>query len=307
MLFHIKNLKKWAKPKKVSTPLFLFPSSSYITKQPYGKVLIIGSFNFPFMLTIIPLIGALSAGNVVVIKPSENNIKTAAIIEKLIQETFDEKQVAVVQGGVEINKILLEKRWDKIFFTGSTPVGKIVMQAAAKHLTPVELELGGKNPVIIDANANLNVAAKRIVWGKLLNAGQSCVSPDYLLIHEKIKDKFLPLLKKNIIKFCTENPEQSADFCRIINRASTQRIVQLIQNETIYFGGDSDESENYISPTIVSDVQPDSVLMQEEIFGPVLPVITFKELKDAIDFIIEREKPLAAYFFSESKKKQHFF
>ena len=305
--FHIKKLKKWAKPQKVSTPLFLFPSSSYITKQPYGKILIIGPFNFPFMLTIIPLIGALSAGNVVVVKPSENTIKTAAVIEKLLQETFDEKLVAVVLGGVEISKSLLEKRWDKIFCTGSTRVGKIVMQAAAKHLTPVELELGGKNPVIIDADANLTVAAKRIVWGKFLNAGQSCVSPDYLLIHENIKDKFLPLLKQNIVQFFTENPKQSADFGRIVNRETTQRITQLIQNETIYFGGDSDDEENYISPTIVSDVQPDSALMQEEIFGPVLPVLTFKKLEDAIDFIAEREKPLAAYFFSESKKKQHFF
>jgi aldehyde dehydrogenase (NAD+) len=215
--------------------------------------------------------------------------------------------VAFVQGGVEVSKTLLEKRWDKIFFTGSTKVGKIVMKAAANHLTPVELELGGKNPVIVDLEANLKVAAKRIVWGKFLNAGQSCVSPDYLLVHEKIKDKFLPLLKKNIVQFFSENPKQSADFGRIVNRETTQRFMELIQNETIYFGGDSDDNENYISPTIVSDVQPDSALMQEEIFGPVLPVLTFKKLEEAIDFVTEREKPLAAYFFSENKQKQRFF
>jgi aldehyde dehydrogenase (NAD+) len=305
--FHLRNLKKWSKPKKVSTPIFAFPSSSYIYKQPYGKILIIGPFNFPFMLTIIPLIGAISAGNVAVVKPSENTPATSAVIEKIIAETFNPEYVSFVQGGVEITQELLAQRWDKIFFTGSTRVGKIVMEAAAKNLTPVDLELGGKNPVVVDKDANLEIAANRIIWGKFLNAGQSCVAPDYLFVHEEIKDKLLPLLKKAIVQFYTEKPEKSKDFGRIVNEITVERLLNLIKNETIFVGGKSEKRDCYFSPTILTDVTFDSPIMQDEIFGPVLPVLPFIDLNEVISLINRQEKPLALYFFSENKKKQKDF
>jgi aldehyde dehydrogenase (NAD+) len=305
--FHIQNLKKWATPKKVSTPLFAFPSSSYIYKQPYGTILIIGPFNFPFMLTIIPLIGAISAGNVAVMKPSENTVATSAVIEKIISESFNPEYVAVIQGGVEITQELLAQRWDKIFFTGSTRVGKIVMQAAAKYLTPVDLELGGKNPVVVDKEANLEVAAKRIIWGKFLNAGQSCVSPDYLFVHEEVKDKLLPLLKNAIEQFYSENPRKSSDFGRIINEVTIERLSDLIKNEIIFIGGKTEKENRYFSPTILTDVTVDSAIMQNEIFGPILPILTFNNLNEVITFINRKEKPLALYYFSENRKKQKDF
>ena len=305
--FHINNLKKWTKAKKVSTPIFAFPAKSYIVKQPYGKILIIGPFNFPFMLTIIPLIGAISAGNVVIVKPSEFTSNTSSVIEKIISQTFDPAHVAFVQGGIEISQKLLTSRWDKIFFTGSTRVGKIVMEAAAKHLTPVDLELGGKNPVIVDRDANLEIAVKRIVWGKFYNTGQSCVAPDYLFVHEDIKEKLMPLLKKVVTQFYTENPQKSQDFGRIINEASIERLSGLIQNENIYLGGKFEKGELYFSPTILSDVEESAPIMQDEIFGPVLPVLTFKDLNQVIEFINKKEKPLALYYFSDSKRKQKEF
>jgi len=305
--FHIKHLKKWTKPKKVSTPIFSFPSKSYIYKQPYGKILIIGPFNFPFMLTIIPLIGAISAGNVAVVKPSEYTSKTSAIIEKILAETFDQKHVAFVQGGIETSQELLSHRWDKIFFTGSTKVGKIVMKAAAKNLTPVDLELGGKNPVVVDEDANLEVAAKRIVWGKFYNAGQSCVAPDYLFVNENVKDKILPLLKKAITDFYTQNPRESKDFGRIINNTTIEPLLEIVRDENIYAGGIVEKENRYFSPTILTDVKPDSPVMQDEIFGPVLPVLTFHNLNEVIDFVNRQEKPLVMYYFSEDRKKQKEF
>ncbi len=305
--FHIKNLKRWAKPKKVSTPLFSFPSKSYIYKQPYGKILIIGPFNFPFMLTIIPLIGAISAGNVVIVKPSEYTSNTSEIIEKIIAQTFDPKYVAFVQGGIDISKKLLEQRWDKIFFTGSTKVGKIVMEAAAKNLTPVDLELGGKNPVVVDEDANLEIAAKRIIWGKFFNAGQSCVAPDYLFIHENIKDKMLPLLKQAIHQFYSQNPKESKDFARIINGVTIDRLSEITREENIYEGGETDKEERYFAPTILTDVKENSPVMQDEIFGPVLPVLTFHDLNEVVQFINRKEKPLVLYYFSENKKRQKDF
>lgn len=305
--FHIRNLKRWSKPKRVSTPLFLFPSKSYICKQPYGKVLIMVPFNYPLMLAIIPLVGAISAGNVAIIKPSELTAKTTVVINKIISETFEPEHVAVMQGGVEVGRELLAQRWDMIFFTGSLPVGKMVMEAAAKNLTPVVLELGGKNPVVVDKDAHLETAAKRIIWGKMFNAGQSCVAPDYLLVHEEIREEFIKLLKKAIVQMYTENPKESKDFARIINEKAIDRLIKITENETIYTGGESDRKENYFAPTIITDVNPDSPLMQEEIFGPVLPVISFNELDDAIHHINSAEKPLVAYFFSENKKKQRKF
>lgn len=304
---HIRNLKKWSKPQKTSTPLHAFPSTSYIYNQPYGKVLIISPFNYPFMLAMIPLAGAVSAGNVVVLKPSEYTPSTTAVIQKIIEETFHKNYVAVVQGGVETTQELLSLRWDKIFFTGSSRVGKIVLEAAAKHITPVVLELGGKNPVIVDRDANLKVAARRIVWGKMLNAGQSCVAPDYLFVHRQVKEKFLQLLVENIQNFFTRHPHSNDDFSRIINPAAVLRLSKMLENVTIYFGGDFDSHKKYFSPTILTDVTFDSPVMQDEIFGPVLPVMEFDTLDEVYDFIRKGEKPLAAFYFSEDWQKQNEF
>ena len=305
--YHISHLKQWTKPNKVSTPIFAFPAKSYITKQPYGKILIIGPFNFPFMLTIIPLIGAVSAGNVVVVKPSEFTSNTSSVIEKIISQTFDPGHVAFIQGGIEISQKLLDSRWDKIFFTGSTRVGKIVMEAAAKHLTPVDLELGGKNPVVVDKDANLEIAAKRIIWGKFYNTGQSCVAPDYLFVHEDIKEKLLPLLKNAVNQFFTENPHKSKNFGRIINESAMDRLSEMIQNENIYIGGKIEKGERYFSPTILTDVKETAPIMQDEIFGPVMPILTFQDLNHVIEFINQKEKPLALYYFSENRKRQKEF
>ncbi len=305
--YHIRNLKSWALPKKVSTPIYSFPSKSSIHKQPYGKILIIGPFNFPFMLTIVPLIGAVSAGNVVCVKPSENTHQISGLIKKIIDEVFNPSHVACIEGGVETTKELLAIRWDLIFFTGSTRVGRIVMEAAAKNLTPVVLELGGKNPVVVDKDARLEVAAKRIVWAKYLNTGQSCVAPDYLFVHENVKDKLLPLLKKYIKQFYTENPKESKDFGRIVNKENVERLSALIKDETIYIGGETDKTGRYFSPTLLNDVQKDSPIMKDEVFGPVLPVLIFNELDEVTGFLNNNEKPLAAYYFSENKKSQKEF
>lgn len=304
---HIRNLKKWARSRKVSTPIFAFPSTSYICGQPYGKVLIISPFNYPFMLAFAPMIGAVSAGNVVILKPSEFTPHTSEVIEKLVAETFNEKYVAVIQSGVEISQELLAQRWDKIFFTGSSRVGKIVLKAAAQNLTPVVLELGGKNPVVVDKDANLKIAARRIIWGKLLNAGQSCVAPDYLYVHSKVKEELLLLMKKVIEQFFSEHPHANSDFPKIVNEAAIQRLSELLEGTTIYYGGDFDKGIKHFSPTILTDVTADSLVMKEEIFGPILPVLTFENLDEVIEFINSGEKPLSIYYFSENRKKQKEF
>lgn len=304
---HIKHLKKWASPEVVKTPLHAFPSKSYIYKQSYGRVLIISPFNYPFMLTLAPLIGAVSAGNVVVLKPSEATPQTAAVIEKIINAVFDRKYVAVVQGGVEVSQELLSKRWDKIFFTGSAAVGKIVLQAAAKYITPVVLELGGKNPVVVDKDANLPVAARRIMWGKLLNAGQSCVAPDYLFVHMSVKDEFLKLLVNSTEEMFSNRPHENGDYTRIVNKAAVQRLAKLLKGSTVYYGGNFDVETNYFSPTILTGVSVDSPAMKEEIFGPVLPVLEFSDIEDVFSFLKKGEKSLAAFYFSENRKKQKEF
>lgn len=301
---HIKNINKWSKPRKVTTPLFAFPSTSCIHNQPFGSVLVISPFNYPFMLSMIPLIGAVSAGNVVVLKPSEFTPNTSVAIEKIIEDTFDEGHVTVIQGGVELSQKLLALRWDKIFFTGSTRVGKIVLQAAANNLTPVVLELGGKNPVVVDKDANLKVAARRIIWGKLLNTGQSCVAPDYLFVHIDVKDKLLLLMKEAIEQFFSKHPGTNNDFPRIINEPAVRRLKGLLDGVTIYYGGNFDEKVRYFSPTILTDVTADSPVMQDEIFGPILPVIEFEDLDEVIRTINKGKKPLSFYYFSENRKKQ---
>jgi len=304
---HIRNLKKWALPKKVSTPLFAFPSASYIYKQPFGKVLIIAPFNYPFMLSFMPLIGAVASGNVVVVKPSEFTSKTAAIIEKIINTVFDGNHVSVVQGGIEISQHLLAQRWDKIFFTGSTRVGKIVMQAAARHLTPVILELGGKNPVVVNKDANLKVAARRIILGKLINTGQTCIAPDYLFVHSDVKEELMVLLKEAIEQFYSENPEESKEYPKIINGSAIERLNELIAGVKIFYGGQVNSSSRHFSPTILTDVTVDSQVMQEEIFGPVLPVLSFENINEVLEFIHRGEKPLSLYYFGEDRKMQNDF
>jgi len=303
---HIQNLKKWARPKSTRTPLHAFPSRSFIYTQPLGRVLIISPFNYPFMLAFSPLVGAVSAGNVAVVKPSELTPHTSEVIAEIISQVFPDEYITVVQGDAEVSGELLTQRWDKIFFTGSARVGKIVMEAAAKNLTPVVLELGGKNPVVVDKDANLEVAARRIVWGKLLNAGQSCVAPDYLYVHTTVKEKFLQLMVNSIEQFYA-NPQNDSDYTRIVNEAAVQRLAGLTKDVTVFYGGTFNAEKKFVSPTILTGVSSDSAVMQDEIFGPVLPVIDFEEFSDVVELINSGEKPLAAYYFSENRKKQTYF
>jgi len=304
---HIKKLKKWSKPKRANSSILVFPSSGYIYNQPLGKVLIIGPFNYPFMLVFMPLIGAISAGNVVMVKPSEFAKHTSAIVAKIITSAFNPAHVSVAQGGLETNQELLAKRWDKIFFTGSTKVGKIVMQAAAKHLTPVVLELGGKNPVVVDSDANLKIAARRIIWGKLLNAGQTCVAPDYLFVHKDVKNELLVLMKEAIKQFFTENIEENSEFPKIINEVAVSRLKNIIGESNVYCGGNASYETKHVSPTILTDVTVDSEIMKDEIFGPVLPVLSFENTDEVVEYIQNREKPLSVYYFSENRQKQSDF
>jgi aldehyde dehydrogenase (NAD+) len=298
----IKNIDKWAKPKWVLPTLLNFPSSDYILSQPYGKVLIIAPWNYPFQLAFCPLIAAVAAGNQVVLKPSELTSNTSAIISEIVSKAFDKNHVEVIQGGIEVSQQLLSQRWDYIFFTGSVAVGKIVAKAAAEFLTPVTLELGGKNPCIIDDNCNLKLTAKRIVWGKFINAGQTCIAPDYLVVNSKIKSKLVEALKEEIILAYSENPEISADFPRIVNTKNWSRLASFLDNESILFGGQINKVDNYIAPTLLDESKLESLVMQEEIFGPILPIISYQK-EDEIDKIIMKyEKPLALYVFSNNIK-----
>lgn len=296
----IKNLHSWAKPQQVLPSFINFPSTDYIYKEPYGKVLIISPWNYPYQLALCPLIAAVAAGNQVVLKPSELTPNTAKIITKIITETFDKNHVECVEGSVEVTTALLAKRWDYIFFTGSVAVGKIVAKAAAENLTPITLELGGKNPCIIDATANLKLSAKRIVWGKFINAGQTCIAPDYILVSEKIKTEFVELLKKEITSAYGENPEISSDFPRIINEKNWKRQVALLENQTILFGGKTNDTDFYIAPTLVDEPSLDSLVMKDEIFGPILPILSFKNENDLETIISRYEKPLSLYVFTEN-------
>ena len=298
----IKNIERWAKIKNVTPSILNFPSTDYIVKEPYGKVLIIAPWNYPFQLAMCPLIAAVAAGNQVVLKPSELTPKTSAIILKIVEESFQHQHVKVVEGGAEVSQKLLAQRWDYIFFTGSVAVGKIVAKAAAEHLTPVTLELGGKNPCIIDETANLKLAAKRIVWGKFLNAGQTCIAPDYILIKEEMKNHFVDFIKNEITKAYGENPKDSPDFARIVNEKNWHRLMSMIEPEKVILGGETDVEDCYIAPTLIEENNLDSAIMQEEIFGPLLPIITYKEEKEISKIISKYEKPLALYVFSDDKK-----
>jgi aldehyde dehydrogenase (NAD+) len=298
--YTIKNLKRWAKPKRVFPSILNFPSTDYIYKEPYGKVLVIAPWNYPFQLTLCSLISAVAAGNQVVVKPSELTPKTSEIIAKIISTVFHKNHVEVIEGDIEVSQQLLAQRWDYIFFTGSVAVGKIVAKAAAENLTPVTLELGGKNPCIVDETANLKLAAKRIVWGKFINAGQTCIAPDYILIQKDMKSHFIDYLKEEITKAYGDNPSLSPDYARIINTKNWQRLVDMMQSNKVFFGGQTDATTCYIAPTLIEENSLDSLIMQAEIFGPLLPILTYGN-ESEIDSVISRyEKPLALYVFTEN-------
>lgn len=299
--FTLKHLKAWMKPKKVRTPITHMGSRSAIYSEPYGVALIISPWNYPFQLAISPLIGALAAGNCAMIKPSEHAPHTAAMIEKIIKEIFPTPYVSVVQGDASISTKLLKEPFDYIFFTGGEAIGKIVMAAAAKHLTPLTLELGGKSPAIIHNDANIEVAAKRIAWGKCLNAGQTCVAPDYVFVHEDIMVQFLSLLSEKMIELYSQPPLENTNFPKIINQTHLQRLLAYLDDGKIYSGGNYHKDTNTIEPTILTDVSPTSRVMQEEIFGPILPIFSYRRLDEVISFVKNRPKPLALYAFTENK------
>ena len=297
----IKNIYKWAKRKRVFPSLLNFPSTDYIFKEPYGNVLVIAPWNYPFQLALCPLISAVAAGNRVVLKPSELTPHTSAIIARIIEKTFHINHVEVFEGGVEVSNTLLAQRWDYIFFTGSVSVGKIVAKAAAENLTPITLELGGKNPCVIDETANLKLAAKRIVWGKFINAGQTCIAPDYILIQKNMKVNFITFLIEEIIKAYGKKMDKSPDFARIINTKNWLRLANMIEPEKVIFGGETEANTLYISPTVIEDPALDSLVMSEEIFGPILPILTYETQSDIDNVISRYEKPLAFYIFTENK------
>ncbi len=299
---HIKHLKKWMRHERRSTPIKMMPSCSRIVSEPLGNTLIISPWNYPVQLLLNPLVGAISAGCTAILKPSPYVPETSATIEKMIKETFDEKYIAVVQGNRNVNSMLLDERFDLIFFTGSPALGKKVMQAAARNLTPVILELGGKSPCIVDKEADIKIAARRIAWGKTLNAGQTCIAPDYLLIHSSLSDIFAKAMQKELRRLHGEDIQKSKNFVRMVNDRAFERVSSYLKDGRIVFGGTTIAKERYIEPTLLADVSPHSPVMQEEIFGPILPMVTFEKLEEAILFVNEREKPLALYYFGNKKK-----
>ncbi|MBD8026643.1 aldehyde dehydrogenase [Ureibacillus sp. Re31] len=305
----VKNIDEWAKPVQVKTPVHFQPAKSFIVREPYGVVLIIGPFNYPFQLVMEPLIGAIIGGNTAIVKPSESSVHTTKIIKKMIGETFDTSYVRVVEGEKDEVTALIHASFDYIFFTGSVAVGKVVMRAAAEKLTPITLELGGKSPAIVDQTANIEVAAKRIVWGKFNNTGQTCVAPDYLFVHSSVYEKLMKAIRKTIEQFYGKNPQQSPDYGRVINERQFHRLKQLIEVEKEYitYGGSTDKTDLYIEPTILENITWSNPIMEDEIFGPILPVMKYDSLKMAIYEIQKLPKPLAAYFFSEHEKAIDYF
>tara|TARA_R110001583_G_scaffold123082_1_gene274429 strand:+ start:48224 stop:49594 length:1371 start_codon:yes stop_codon:yes gene_type:complete len=298
----IKNIKKWSKRKKVSTGFANFPAKSYIIPEPLGATLIIGAWNYPYQLSLVPAITSLAAGNTVILKPSELPARTSETMAKIINDNFPSAYFCVVEGGVKKTTELLEFRFDKIFFTGSTTVGKIIYQAAAKHLTPVTLELGGKSPTFVLADTDIKMTAKRIVWAKFLNAGQTCVAPDYVLVDKSIEEIFLEELKSEIEKHYKNSDAIDENYLRIINTNNFDRLSKLIDPDKIYFGGNSNRDKRFISPTILQDISFEDEIMKDEIFGPILPILSFTNINEAIKMVKEKPKPLACYIYS--KKKQ---
>ena len=304
---HLKHVSGWARKRKVCSPLKLFPSRSYITKEPLGCSLVISPWNYPVQLLLNPLVGAISSGCTAVLKPSPYVPNVSKVIEDMISETFDEKYIAVVQGNRTVNAALLEQRWDIIFFTGSPALAKTVMAQAAKNLTPVVLELGGKSPCIINRTADIAVAAKRLAWGKTLNSGQTCIAPDYILIHKDVKDEFVKAFAKEVEYLHGKDIKADRHYVRIVNDKAFERITGYFKDGKIIYGGSTDAATRFIEPTLIEDVALDSPLMTEEIFGPVFPIITLddsgKSFNDkVVDFVNEREKPLAFYYFGKESE-----
>lgn len=303
----LKHLGKWQKPRKVSTPVMAQPGKSYQYPQPLGTVLIIGAWNYPLQLTLAPAIAAIAAGNCMVLKPSELAEATSAFMARAIPKYMDSDAIAVVEGGKDETTALLTLAWDHIFYTGGEMVGKIVMRAAAEHLTPVTLELGGKSPCVIDTATNLTVAARRVVWGKWMNAGQTCIAPDYVLIEQALLDPFLDALKKALEEQYGANPLASDDYGNIINARHLARLRSYLEDVNVIIGGDVDEAQNRLAPTVVLNPSTDAKVMQDEIFGPILPIVTVESMDHAIAFINNRPRPLALYLFTDSDKLEQQF
>ena len=302
--FMIKNIRRWSRPQKVKTPLIYPFASSYSYPEPYGIALVVSPWNYPFQLALAPLIGAIAAGNCAVLKPSEYAPHTAGIISEILADIFENRYVTAITGDVETGKALLEQKFDYIFFTGSVPVGKIVMAAASRHLTPVTLELGGKSPCIVDRETNINLAARRIVSGKFINAGQTCIAPDYLMVHKSVKAALVNGMRKYITQFYGEQPRESGDYSRIINNRHFERVAAYLDRGTIIVGGETDQKQLYISPTLLDNIGWEDPVMQEEIFGPILPILEYQDLSRVIAAVNARPKPLALYFFSTNKQNQ---
>lgn len=298
----LKQIRVWTRPRRVSVPLAVQPASAIVQPEPLGVVLIIAPWNYPLLLTLSPLVGALAAGNAAVLKPSELAPRTSEVLGALVPVYLDQRAVTVVQGGVEETTELLEQRFDHIFYTGSSRVGRIVMTAAAKHLTPVTLELGGKSPAYVDGSASLRAVAKRLAWGKFINTGQTCVAPDYVLGTKPVLEVLAAHLADTIREFYGSAIEKNPDYGRIVNTAQFDRLVSYLGDGTIYSGGEHNRDERYLAPTILVDVPRDAAIMRDEIFGPILPLIAVDDLDDAIAFVNSGEKPLAAYVFSDDKR-----
>jgi aldehyde dehydrogenase (NAD+) len=300
----LKNLQTWAKPQRVKSSIDQFPSSAWIQPDPLGVVLIIGPWNYPFQLMMLPLVGAIAAGNCAMLKPSEHAPQTSRVVAELITDTFDPSYIAVTEGDASVSEQLLAEKFDHIFFTGGTAIGRIVMAAAAQHLTPVTLELGGKSPCIVDSDIHLDRAAKRIAWGKFINNGQTCVAPDYLLVQQQIASDLVDRIKHYLHEFYGDDPAHSPDYGRIIHRRHFDRLVAFLDRGQIVLGGDYRPDELYLAPTLLDGVGWDDPVMQEEIFGPILPILTYDTIEEAIELVNARPKPLALYFFSRDRQKQ---
>ncbi|XP_020664757.3 aldehyde dehydrogenase, dimeric NADP-preferring [Pogona vitticeps] len=298
----VEKVPEWAAPEHVPKTPATHADETYIVCEPLGVVLVIGAWNYPLILALQPMIGAIVAGNACVIKPSEISEHTGRLLAEIIPHYLDKELYPVITGGVPETTELLKQRFDHILYTGNSAVGRIVMEAAAKHLTPVTLELGGKSPCYIDKDCDLEVACRRLTWGKFVNAGQTCIAPDYVLCEPSLQHKIVELVKKTLKEFYGEDPKKSSDYERIVSKRHFKRLMGLLEGQKIAIGGQADESENYIAPTVLVDVNPNSKVMQEEIFGPIMPIITVKNLEEAIHFINEREKPLALYVFAKDKK-----
>lgn len=301
--YHVKHLRQWAKSRRQATPLAVWPSKSWIMYEPYGVVLIIAPWNYPFQLLLEPLIGAISAGNCVVLKPSPFAPATAEVIKKIVAAVFEPSYVSVFDGEGNVAELLLSERFDYIFFTGGSHFGQHVMEMAAKHLTPVTLELGGKSPCIVGRGANVEIAARRTAWGKFINAGQTCVAPDYVFVHKNQRAEFVEAVRLTVKRFYGDRPCDSPDYPRIVHREGTERLANLIHaSGQVVFGGEVNVEERYIAPTVLIDVEADSLIMREEIFGPILPVLTYREIDDVIRFVNKRDKPLALYYFGPKRE-----